>query len=64
MPFLRGQYYALNNHGSYANGQRIRVSTTQTLNAALVSVDQYTFGVGADYEGYSAGRVEVQADYG
>ena len=49
MPFLRGQYYALNNHGSYANGQRLRVSTTQTLNAALVSVDQYTFGVGADY---------------
>jgi myo-inositol-1(or 4)-monophosphatase len=49
MPFLRGQYYALNNRGSYANGQRLRVSTTQTLNAALVSVDQYTFGVGADY---------------
>ena len=49
MPFLRGQYYALSNHGSYANGQRLRVSTTQTLNAALVSVDQYAFGVGANY---------------
>jgi myo-inositol-1(or 4)-monophosphatase len=49
MPFLGGQYYALSNRGSYANGQRLRVSTTQTLNAALVSVDQYTFGVGADY---------------
>lgn len=48
MPFLGGQYYALSNHGSYADGQRLQVSTTQTLNAALVSVDQYTFGVGAE----------------
>lgn len=31
-------------HGSYVNGQRRRVSTTQTLNNALVSIDQYAFG--------------------
>jgi len=49
MPFLGGQYYALSGQGAYTNGQRLQVSTTQTLNAALVSVDQYTFGVGADY---------------
>jgi myo-inositol-1(or 4)-monophosphatase len=48
MPFLGAQYYALNEHGSYANGQRLHVSATQTLNAALVSIDQYTFGVGAE----------------
>jgi myo-inositol-1(or 4)-monophosphatase len=49
MPFLGEQYYGLSDHGSYANGQRLRASTTQTLNAALVSVDQYTFGVGVEY---------------
>lgn len=46
MPFLGTQYYALSNHGSYANGQRLNVSTTRTLNTALVSIDQYTFGAG------------------
>lgn len=49
MPSLGGQYYALNDHGSYANDQRLRVSAAQTLNTALVSIDQYTFGVGAEY---------------
>ena len=48
MPFLGAQYYALGGCGSYANGQRLRVSDTQTLNAALISIDQYTFGVGAE----------------
>ena len=48
MPFLGMQYYALSEHGSYANGERLHVSATRTLNAALVSVDQYTFGVGAE----------------
>jgi myo-inositol-1(or 4)-monophosphatase len=48
MPFLGAQYYALSEHGSYINGQRLHVSTTQTLNAALVSIDQYTFGAGAE----------------
>jgi myo-inositol-1(or 4)-monophosphatase len=48
MPFIDAQYYALSGHGSYANDQRLWVSTTQTLNAALVSIDQYAFGVGAE----------------
>ncbi|MGH3669814.1 MAG: inositol monophosphatase family protein [Pseudonocardiaceae bacterium] len=48
MPFLGVQYYALNENGSYANGQRLKVSATQKLNAALVSIDQYTFGVGKE----------------
>jgi len=46
MPFLGTQYYALSNHGSYVNSQRLNVSTTRTLNTALVSIDQYTFGAG------------------
>jgi myo-inositol-1(or 4)-monophosphatase len=48
MPFFAVQYHALIECGSYANGQRLHVSATQTLNAALVSVDQYTCGAGAE----------------
>lgn len=48
MPFLGAQYYALSDNGAYANGRRLHVSTTRTLDAALVSVDQYTFGVGTE----------------
>lgn len=48
IPFLGVQYYALCEYGSYANGQRLHVGTTQTLNAALVSIDQYTFGAGVE----------------
>jgi myo-inositol-1(or 4)-monophosphatase len=57
MPFLAGQYHALSDHGSYVNGQRLRVSTTQRLNAALVSVDQYTFGVGAEHANQARRRL-------
>ncbi|MGH3889715.1 MAG: inositol monophosphatase family protein [Pseudonocardiaceae bacterium] len=46
MPFLGTQYYALSDHGSYVNSQRLYVSDTRTLNTALVSIDQYTFGAG------------------
>ena len=35
-------------HGSYANNQPLKVGVTNTLNAALVSIDQFTFGAGAD----------------
>lgn len=47
MPFLRTQYYALSDQGSYVNDQRLYVSTTHTLNTALVSIDQYAFGADA-----------------
>jgi myo-inositol-1(or 4)-monophosphatase len=49
MPFLGDQYNALINHGSYANDQRLQVSTTPTLNNALLSIDQYTFGPSAQH---------------
>jgi myo-inositol-1(or 4)-monophosphatase len=49
MPFLETQYYALINRGAYVKNQRLHVSTTHTLNAALVSIDQYTFGAGSEY---------------
>jgi myo-inositol-1(or 4)-monophosphatase len=49
MPFLGTQYCALINHGSYVKNQRLHVSVTHALNAALVSIDQYTFGTGSEY---------------
>jgi myo-inositol-1(or 4)-monophosphatase len=49
MPFLGTQYYALINHGSYVKNQRLHVSTIHALNTALVSIDQYTFGTGAEH---------------
>lgn len=48
LPFLGVQYSASLGCGSYANNQRLRVSAVNTLNAALVSIDQYTFGAGKD----------------
>jgi myo-inositol-1(or 4)-monophosphatase len=49
MPFLEAQYYALINHGSYVKSQRLHVSATQALSAALISIDQYTFGAGSEH---------------
>lgn len=49
MPFLGDQYNALIGYGSQVNDQPLQVSTTQTLNSALVSIDQYTFGHGAQH---------------
>lgn len=49
MPFFETQYYALSDHGSYVNDQRLYASTTHTLNTALVSIDQYTFGADAKH---------------
>jgi myo-inositol-1(or 4)-monophosphatase len=49
MPFLGDRYNALAGHGSYVNNQRLQVSTTQTLNNALVSIDQYTFAHGVQH---------------
>ena len=43
LPFLGAQYSALRGYGAYANGTRLRVSTTHELRNALVSIDQYTF---------------------
>ena len=48
MPFFETQYCALINHGSYVKDQRLHVSATQVLNTALVSIDQYTFGIGSE----------------
>ena len=44
LPFLNTQYTALLGQGSYANDRKLHVSATTNLDAALVSVDQYTFG--------------------
>lgn len=43
LPFFRTQYSALRGAGSYVNGERLQASTTSRLDAALVSIDQYTF---------------------
>lgn len=43
LPFLSTQYSALRGNGSYVNNQKLHVSSTDRLNAALVSVDQFTF---------------------
>ncbi len=48
-PFLGDQYNALIHHGSYVNDQRLQMSATQTLNNALISIDQYTFGHGSQH---------------
>ncbi|MGH3795337.1 MAG: inositol monophosphatase family protein [Pseudonocardiaceae bacterium] len=48
LPFLGLQYTASLGRGSYANDQRLRVSVIDTLDAALVSIDQYTFGADSD----------------
>jgi myo-inositol-1(or 4)-monophosphatase len=49
LPFLGTQYTALRGYGAYANGKKIRVSTTCKLTDALVSVDQYTFGTDSSH---------------
>lgn len=48
LPFLATQYSALKGHGAYANNKRLCVSETATLDTALVSIDQYTFGEDAE----------------
>ncbi|MQA16516.1 MAG: inositol monophosphatase [Pseudonocardiaceae bacterium] len=44
LPFLSAQYSALKDHGSFVNDVQLAVSSTHSLDAALISVDQYTFG--------------------
>jgi myo-inositol-1(or 4)-monophosphatase len=44
LPFLETQYTAVRGAGSFANGRRLQVSSTAALDAALVSIDQFTFG--------------------
>lgn len=50
LPFLNAQYSALLGHGSYVNDQRLQVSSTRKLNAALVSIDQFAFGEDAEHK--------------
>lgn len=59
LPFLGTQYTAVRGRGSHANGQRLHVSTTETLETALVSIDQYTFG--ADAERKNRARLRLTA---
>jgi myo-inositol-1(or 4)-monophosphatase len=44
LPFLAAQYSALRGRGSFVNDEQLAVSSTHRLDAALISVDQYTFG--------------------
>ena len=48
LPFLGLQYTAVRGGGSFVNGRRLQVSATATLDAALVSIDQFTFSNGSD----------------
>jgi len=57
LPFLDTQYSALRGHGSYANNERLRVSATPELDAALVSIDQYTFGEDAQRKNHARHRL-------
>lgn len=50
LPFFDVQYSALLGHGSHVNDQKLRVSSTRQLAAALVSIDQFTFGEDAQYK--------------
>lgn len=43
-PFLGARYSGLLGHGSFVNDERLLVSSTRTLDSALVSIDQFTFG--------------------
>lgn len=43
LPFLATQYSALCGGGAYVNDQRLCVSSTERLDAALISIDQFTF---------------------
>ncbi|GIG85480.1 inositol monophosphatase family protein [Plantactinospora endophytica] len=47
LPFLNRQYVAARGEGAYANGQRIEVSSTTTLNEAIVGIGDYAVGPGA-----------------
>lgn len=44
LPFLNTQYSAVRGGGSHVNGQRLHVSPIERLDAALISIDQFTFG--------------------
>lgn len=50
LPFLAAQYSALRGHGAYVSNEKIQVSSTRQLNAALVSIDQYAFGDDSQYK--------------
>lgn len=53
LPFLDSRYTALRGQGAYANNGRLHVSATTNLDAALVSIDQYTFGEGGQEKNYA-----------
>ncbi len=57
LPFLNIQYTALRGQGSYANNGKLRVSATTSLDAALVSIDQYTFGEDGQRKNYARHRL-------
>jgi myo-inositol-1(or 4)-monophosphatase len=48
LPFLSMRYTAIRGNGSYADGRRLRGSDTAALGDALISLDQFTFGPGAE----------------
>lgn len=50
LPFLATQYSALRGGGAYVNDQRLCVSSTERLNAALISIDQFTFDEDAQHK--------------
>lgn len=53
LPFLDSRYTALRGRGAYANNGRLHVSATTNLDAALVSIDQYTFGEDSQQKNYA-----------
>lgn len=57
LPFLNTQYTALRGQGSYANNEKLHASVTTNLDAALVSIDQYTFGEDGQRKNYARHRL-------
>ncbi|MCF0096771.1 inositol monophosphatase family protein [Micromonospora sp. MH99] len=57
LPFLGTRYHAVEGHGAYANGDRIRASRVSDLKDAVVAIGDYA--VGADASRKNADRLAI-----
>lgn len=60
LPFLGSQFTAAKAHGTYANGGKLRVSSTNRLSAAIVAIGDYA--VGPDAEARNRIRLALTAE--
>ena len=60
LPFLGNRYAAVQGHGAFVDGERIRVSRTSELTEAVVAIGD--FAVGADAAAKNAHRLAITRD--